>query len=73
MSRFRKSKWLSVVISSLVVVGSMTGCGQGGSQGDNSSSSGTMTDSSAAVSVDDILTDVIEIEQSDSYQFDASS
>ena len=71
MSRFRKSKWLSVVISSLVVIGSMTGCGQGGSQGDNSSSSGTMTDSSAAVSVDDILTDVIEIEQSDSYQFDA--
>ena len=29
MSRFRKSKWLSAIISSLVVVGSMTGCGQG--------------------------------------------
>ena len=34
MSRFRRSKWLSVVISSLVIVGSMSGCGQGGVTGD---------------------------------------
>ena len=68
------SKWFCAVMSSLVVLGSLSGCGNGGS-GETSNNSNTDAstagDSTASVNPNDILTDTIQINQSEGYQFDA--
>ena len=62
------SKKLCFTLSSLLVLGSFSGCGKSKSKEETGTAGDAET--TAAASADDILTDTIEINRSDSYSFD---
>ena len=69
MKIMHNKKWISAVISGLLVFSSLSGCGSGDSG--KTSDNGTSTDASVVVSADEVLTDTIDINTSGDYEFDA--
>ena len=69
MKIISNKRWISAVLSGLLVLGSLSGCGSGdaGQTEDN----GTATDASAGASADNILTDTIDIVESGDYPLNA--
>lgn len=73
MRKKKCSKWISAVMSGLVVLGSLSGCGLGDSSeiSNNTNTDASTAGDSVAVSSDEILSDTIQINQSEDYDFDA--
>lgn len=64
-------KAISVVLSSICILSSLSGCGLGDNSQESAGTDNTASSSNAEVSTDEILTDTIEINTSDEYEFNA--